>query len=53
MVMGSDRATLGSVRESSFVEVWRGDRYRRFREQLVDGPPPAVCAGCSAYRGVF
>jgi radical SAM protein with 4Fe4S-binding SPASM domain len=53
MVMGSDRATLGSVAERSFGDVWRGRAYREFR-QLLEGPePPDVCRGCSLYRGVF
>jgi radical SAM protein with 4Fe4S-binding SPASM domain len=53
MVMGSDRATLGSLDRATFVEVWNGERYRRFRERLTSSSPPRVCAGCSAYRGVF
>jgi radical SAM protein with 4Fe4S-binding SPASM domain len=53
MVMGSDRATLGSIRERSFGEVWSGERYRAFRRRLLGDDPPDVCRGCSAYRGVF
>lgn len=53
MVMGSDRATLGSLKEASFAEIWEGDAYRRFREGLMRGDPPAVCRGCSVYRGTF
>jgi radical SAM protein with 4Fe4S-binding SPASM domain len=53
MVMGSDRATLGSIRERSFGEVWGGEEYRAFRRRLLGDDPPEVCRGCSAYRGLF
>ena len=53
MVMGSDRATLGRLHEASFEKIWGGRAYRRFREQLLTDYPPAVCSGCSLYRGLF
>lgn len=53
MVMGSDRATLGSVGDQSFGDVWRGPAYREFRRRLEGSDPPEVCRGCSLYRGVF
>ena len=53
MVMGSDRATLGNLNEAGFKEIWRGEPYARFREQLLSDSPPAVCRGCSLYRGLF
>jgi hypothetical protein len=53
MVMGSDRATLGQLGEVSFEEIWGGRPYTRFREQLLSDDPPAVCSGCSLYRGLF
>jgi radical SAM protein with 4Fe4S-binding SPASM domain len=53
MVMGSDRATLGSLRTQTFVDVWSGDRYREFRRRLTTDDPPDVCRGCSSYRGTF
>jgi radical SAM protein with 4Fe4S-binding SPASM domain len=53
MVMGSDRATLGTIRERPFGEIWEGPAYRDFRERLLGDDPPDVCRGCSAYRGVF
>lgn len=53
MVMGSDRARLGSLKDASFAEVWEGEDYRRFREGLMNGKPHPVCRGCSAYRGTF
>jgi radical SAM protein with 4Fe4S-binding SPASM domain len=53
MVMGSDRAKLGSLKEASFAEVWHDKEYQRFREGLVNGEPHPVCRGCSEYRGTF
>jgi radical SAM protein with 4Fe4S-binding SPASM domain len=53
MVMGSDRGTLGSLDKTSFPKIWRGEAYRRFREQLLSETPPAVCRGCSLYRRLF
>jgi radical SAM protein with 4Fe4S-binding SPASM domain len=53
MVMGSDRATLGRLDESSFAEIWSGSAYEQFRERLLGEEPPDVCVGCSLYRRVF
>jgi radical SAM protein with 4Fe4S-binding SPASM domain len=53
MVMGSDRAMMGRLGDSSFGEIWRSEPYRRFRSGLLDGEPPEVCRGCSLYRRVF
>jgi radical SAM protein with 4Fe4S-binding SPASM domain len=52
MVMGSDRVSLGTV-ASGFPAVWNGDAYAAFRTALTGDEPPAVCRGCSLYRGVF
>lgn len=53
MVMGDDRATLGHLGEQSFLEIWDGPAYRDFRRRLMSDDPPAVCRGCSLYRGTF
>jgi radical SAM protein with 4Fe4S-binding SPASM domain len=53
MIMGADRATLGSVEEGAFADVWTGEAYAGFREALLTDEPPDVCRGCSAYRRVF
>ena len=53
MIMGSDRAVLGDVGEHDFATIWRGEDYRAFRQGLLGDDPPAVCRGCSWYRGVF
>jgi radical SAM protein with 4Fe4S-binding SPASM domain len=53
MVMGGERATLGSVSDRGFGKVWRGQAYSEFRRRLESSDPPDVCRGCSLYRGVF
>ena len=53
MVMGGDRAILGDLAAASFPAIWRGARYEAFRAELATDRPPAVCRGCSMYRGVF
>jgi hypothetical protein len=51
--MGSDRATMGRLDESSFGEIWRAAPYRHFRAALLGADPPPVCRGCALYRRVF
>jgi radical SAM protein with 4Fe4S-binding SPASM domain len=53
MVMGSERATLGDLTLQDFPTVWAGEPYVAFRRALTTEHPPAVCEGCSMYRGVF
>ncbi len=53
MIMGSDRAVLGDAGRDDFATIWRGEDYRAFRLALLGDDPPAVCRGCSWYRGVF
>lgn len=54
MVMGADRAVLGSLEDAGFTEIWRSEPYEDFRAGLrPGGDPPEVCRGCSLYRRVF
>ena len=53
MVMGSDRVSLGNVRDRSFAEVWHDEPYQEFRDRLAGDDPPEVCRGCSMYHGTF
>jgi MoaA/NifB/PqqE/SkfB family radical SAM enzyme len=53
MVMGTDRADVGHLDDGPLAEQWVAAPYRRFREQLLGDEPPAVCQGCSSYRGRF
>ena len=40
---------LGNVLTTPFGEIWNGERYRRFRDQLMSDAPHKACAGCGAY----
>lgn len=53
MLMGEDRAILGDLAEAPLDEIWHGERYEAFRAALLSPEPPAVCRGCSMYRGVW
>jgi MoaA/NifB/PqqE/SkfB family radical SAM enzyme len=53
MVMGADRADVGHLQDGSFAEQWVAPAYRDFRAGLLGDDPPAVCRGCSSYRGLF
>jgi radical SAM protein with 4Fe4S-binding SPASM domain len=53
MVMGDDRVALGSLADADLADIWAGEEYQRFRAALLTDSPPAVCAGCSLYRGTF
>lgn len=53
MIMGTDRAVLGDAAREGLDAIWGNDAYRSFREGLLGDEPPAVCRGCSWYRGVF
>ena len=37
---------LGNVVHRTVADVWNGDEYRRWRAAMLDGAPPAACAGC-------
>ena len=43
---GYDSFTLGDAKAQTLREIWNGDAYRRFREQLLSDAPPAACANC-------
>ena len=37
---------LGNVREQSLEEIWHGERYQTFRNQLMSDEPATPCQGC-------
>jgi MoaA/NifB/PqqE/SkfB family radical SAM enzyme len=37
---------LGDLARQTVTEVWQGEAYRRWRAGMLDGEPPAACAGC-------
>lgn len=40
---------LGNIFQQPFDRIWNGDRYQRFREQLLSEAPHKACRGCGAY----
>ncbi|HEX5181392.1 MAG TPA: radical SAM protein [Gemmatimonadaceae bacterium] len=53
MISTPDRGTLGTVAEQPISQIWRGAAYESFRAALASDGPPAICRGCSVYRGTF
>jgi MoaA/NifB/PqqE/SkfB family radical SAM enzyme len=43
---GYDSFTLGDAKTETLEEIWNGDAYRRFREELLSDKPPRACANC-------
>ncbi|MGH2583475.1 MAG: SPASM domain-containing protein, partial [Dehalococcoidia bacterium] len=41
-----NQIVLGDLNRASVGDVWDGDRYRAWRRSMLDGEPPAACAGC-------
>ncbi len=37
---------MGNVNQSSFEEIWDGEPYRKFREELLSETPPPECRSC-------
>ena len=53
MVSTPDRVNFGRIIDVPVENVWNGEAYAAFREQLSSDTPPEVCAACSIYRGIF
>ena len=45
--MGYADLRLGSLRESTWEEIWNSDRVRALRSALLSARPPACCRGCT------
>jgi radical SAM protein with 4Fe4S-binding SPASM domain len=43
---------FGNLREKSFKEIWYSERYKKFREMVLDkkGKVPMLCVGCRAFN---
>jgi hypothetical protein len=39
--------------EIGVQEIWDGDAYQRFRDQLDSDEPPEICRSCAVYNGTF
>ncbi len=53
MVSTPELINFGLATKDNLEEVWNGEAYQSFREQLSLDEPHAMCASCSIYRGVF
>lgn len=43
---GYENYTLGDATRQTLAEIWEGQDYRTFREQLLSDCPPGACANC-------
>lgn len=43
---GYDNFTLGDATKETLHAIWNGERYRKFRKQLLSDRPPSSCANC-------
>ncbi len=53
MISTPDRVHFGKFGEEGVENVWNGEAYRTFRDQLASEEPPEVCRSCSLYKGTF
>jgi MoaA/NifB/PqqE/SkfB family radical SAM enzyme len=47
--------SFGNVLEKSFKEIWYSERYKKFREMVINKREkvPILCAGCRAYNTII
>jgi radical SAM protein with 4Fe4S-binding SPASM domain len=45
--------SLGLINSDNFEQIWNGEPYNEFREQLASNKPPEICRFCSIYNGNF
>jgi radical SAM protein with 4Fe4S-binding SPASM domain len=43
---GYENYTLGDATQETLREIWNGERYRKFRHDLLSESPPQACANC-------
>jgi radical SAM protein with 4Fe4S-binding SPASM domain len=53
MVATPDRINFGNMVERGAAEIWSGEEYQEFRQQLDSTDPPEVCRSCAIYAGTF
>ncbi|HEV7671058.1 MAG TPA: radical SAM protein [Thermoanaerobaculia bacterium] len=41
------QGVMGDLNTQSFQEIWHGERFARFRHDLLFGPNPSICETCS------
>ena len=40
---------FGNVFETSFKDIWNGDKFREFRKKILRGEVPPICKSCTIY----
>jgi radical SAM protein with 4Fe4S-binding SPASM domain len=45
-VAWEEGSMMGNLLDSSLPQIWKGEKYRRFRLALRDCPLPRICEGC-------
>ena len=48
-----DTINMGLIMGDNLEEIWNGEAFEQFREQLASNQPPELCRYCSIYNGVF
>ena len=48
---GPDELNMGDARTQTFEEIWNGEKYQRFRQQMFDGDYPKPCTDCYVLVG--
>ena len=43
---GYENYTLGDATQENLRDIWNGERYRKFRSELLSAAPPTACANC-------
>lgn len=53
MASTPETVNFGLINEKNLGEVWNGEAYNTFRDQLSSNEPPEICKFCSIYNGMF
>ncbi len=48
-----DRLHLGDVNQQRLLDLWNGQGYESFRQQLSSEEPPEICRSCAMYTHTF
>jgi radical SAM protein with 4Fe4S-binding SPASM domain len=38
---------MGNIFQTSFSQIWKGEKFRRFRDLILKGERPAMCSNCT------
>ena len=41
-----DHALSRNVSKENILDIWRGEKYQKIRQQMLDGERPVLCQGC-------